>query len=182
MHELHRLGIKLFASSPIQDVRLLVPVFHEWIQRQAVRDHLLLDVHDYSHIYHGPGILLVGHEGNFSLDLGDGRQGLLYFRKQPLAGGIEDKLATVLKTTMEASDLLEADTPIRLSRNELMIVSNDRLCAPNQPETFEALQPIVVEGLNRAFPGSHFNLTSAKSEDSSQRLAIHARRINTPSL
>jgi hypothetical protein len=178
MLELHRLGVKLFASSPLQDVRSLVPVFHEWIQRQALRDHLLLDVHDYSHIYHGPGILLVGHEGNLSLDLAEGRQGLLYSRKQPLAGGIEDKLATILKTTLEASNLLEAETPLRLSRNELMIVSNDRLFAPNQPETFETLQPIVVDVLNRAFPGSHFNLTSANSEDSNQRLAIHAQGID----
>ena len=49
-----------------------IPVFHRWIQKQTVSGHLLIDVHDYSHIHQGPGILLVGHEGNFSIDLADG--------------------------------------------------------------------------------------------------------------
>src|SRR5262245_7519461 len=111
--EIDRFGIKLFASAYMKDIRSLVPVFHGWIQRQTVANHLLLDVHDYSHIHHGPGILLVGHEGNFSIDLADGRQGLFYYRKQHLPGSIEDRLEAILKTTLDACALLETETELR---------------------------------------------------------------------
>ena len=62
--EVHRLGIKFFAADPVS-IRLedFIPIFHGWIQKQMLDGHLLIDIHDYSHIHHGPGILLVAHEG-----------------------------------------------------------------------------------------------------------------------
>ena len=94
--ELQRIGIKLFAdsSAPVP-VREFIPVFHSWIQKQAIENHLLIDVHNYSHIHNGPGILLVAQEGNFSIDLADGRMGLLYYRKKS-----GDGFASVLKTAL----------------------------------------------------------------------------------
>src|SRR4030095_5221476 len=67
---LQRIGVKLFAAdgSSVQP-REFVPIFHRWIQTQAVANHLLIDVADYAHVPDGPGVLLVAHEGNFSLDL-----------------------------------------------------------------------------------------------------------------
>ncbi len=53
---------------PIPDpIRLddFIPLFHRWIQEQAIDGHLLIDVHDYSHIQQGPGILLVGARRQF---------------------------------------------------------------------------------------------------------------------
>ena len=76
--DLHRLGVKFFAADPTS-IKLpdFIPVFHEWIQKQNLTGHLLIDVHDYSHVHHGPGILLVAHEGNVSLENEEGRPGLL---------------------------------------------------------------------------------------------------------
>ena len=45
-----------------------IPLFHGWIQEKIIPDHLLIDVADYSHIPDGPGIMLIAHEGHFSLD------------------------------------------------------------------------------------------------------------------
>src|SRR4026208_1804455 len=106
--ELSRLGIKLFAEDP-GEVRLkdIVPVFHSWIQKQCVKDHQLIDVHDYSHIHQGPGILLVAHEGNFSTDRTDGKLGLVYFRKQP-GPTPEESLRAALHSALEAAALIEA--------------------------------------------------------------------------
>ena len=91
--EFSRLGIKLFAAdSGAVRVKDFVPIFHSWIQKQCVENHQLIDVHDYSHIHHGPGILLVAHEGNFSTDMAEGKPGLAYFRKQPAGGTSEETL------------------------------------------------------------------------------------------
>ena len=82
--ELYRLGIKFFASSGEHiDLIEFIPIFHEWIQKQIIKEHLLIDVHNYSHMHEDPGILLVAQEGNFSVDFADGRMGFLYYRKQP---------------------------------------------------------------------------------------------------
>ena len=145
--ELFRFGIKLFAIDPAaMDAKKFVPIFHSWIQKQAVEKHQLIDVHDYSHIHHGPGILLVGHEGNFSTEMGEGIPGLVYFRKMD-AGTFEDSLRASLKAVLQAADLIEAEPVLegraRFRRDELLFISNDRLLAPNNTATFEALKPTL---------------------------------------
>jgi hypothetical protein len=147
--ELSRFGLKLFASDPVaMQGKNFVPIFHSWIQKQAVEKHQLIDVHDYSHIHHGPGILLVGHEGNFSTEMGEGIPGLVYFRKQP-AGTFEETLRASLKAVLQAAALIEAEPglegSVRLRRDEFLFISNDRLLAPNNAPAFEAVKPVLVK-------------------------------------
>ena len=67
--QLQKFGVKLFINTNgSYESKDYIPVFHSWIQNNAVEDHLLIDVADYSHIQDGPGVMLVAHEGNFSLD------------------------------------------------------------------------------------------------------------------
>ena len=67
------------------DLAPVIPVFHSWIQDQIFAE-LLLDVADYRHVHHGPGLMLIGHEADYSLDQTDGVLGLRYNRKAPLPG------------------------------------------------------------------------------------------------
>ena len=101
--DLYRLGIKFFdvASERIEPTEF-IPIFHEWIQKQTIENHLLIDVHDYSHIQNGPGILLVAHEGNFTIDFTDGRIGFVYYRKQPF-----NTVADIVKPAVKGCRLLE---------------------------------------------------------------------------
>src|SRR5436190_16757586 len=147
---LQRFGIKLFAAEPA-DVRLkdFVPVFHSWIQRQAVAGHLLIDVHDYGHIQNGPGILLVAHEGNFCTDMAEGKLGLAYFRKQPAGASVESHLDAALKAARQAASLLETEPVfegrLHFRKDELLVIANDRLLAPNDAATFATLQPPLTK-------------------------------------
>jgi hypothetical protein len=121
--ELQRIGIKLFADSPAPvPVRDFIPVFHSWIQKQAIDRHLLIDVHNYSHIHNGPGILLVAQEGNFSIDMADGRMGLLYYRKKS-----GNDVASVLKTALAACRLLD------YGEEELRAFGRDDIVDPGRP-------------------------------------------------
>jgi hypothetical protein len=174
--ELHRLGIKFFAADPAS-IRLddFIPIFHGWIQQQAIAGHLLIDVHDYSHIQGGPGILLVAHEGNFSLDMADGRPGLLYYRKIPTALPPLEHMSTIVKSALEACRLLEKDAKTRFKMDEALVIANDRLEALNDDAAFAELKPVVAEALDRAFPGSTFHLTRINS-DPKERLTITCGR------
>ena len=167
--ELYRLGIKFFAVDP-ESIRLeeFIPVFHRWIQQQAIPGHLLIDVHDYSHMQKGPGILLVAHEGNFSIDMSDGRPGLFYYRKIPTALAPADHVKTVLKSAQDACRLLEKDAKMRFKPNEMLVIANDRLHAPNDDATFAELKPVLAEALENSF-----ELTRT-STDPKDRLTILA--------
>lgn len=167
--EIHRLGIKFFAADPAS-IRLedFIPLFHGWIQRQAIPEHLLIDVHDYSHIHGGPGILLVAHEGNFSLDMSGGRPGLFYYRKAPAA------LPLILKHGLDACRLLEKDARMQFKMDEMLLVANDRLEAPNDDGTFAQLKPVITAAMQEVFPGT-FDLTRV-SIDPKERLTILAQQ------
>ena len=170
--DVYRLGIKFFAATGARtELTEFIPVFHEWIQKQVIDNHLLIDTHNYSHINEGPGILLVAHEGNFSIDMGDDRMGLLYYRKQPV-----DTLADVVMPAVQASRLLEADPrmrkQLRFHTDEMLIVANDRLHAPNNDETFSGLRPQLSAALTQVL-GKPFKL-SRISDDPKERLTIRA--------
>ena len=175
--ELYRLGVKFFAEDPASvSLHDFIPIFHTWIQKQILGGHLLIDVHDYSHIHQGPGILLVSHEANLSIDAADGRPGLLYYRKQP---GTD--FATIVKSALQACRLLEGEASlkgrVRFRADELLVVANDRLNAPNDEQTFTQLQPIISSDLKRIFEGAEFEL-SRSSHNAKDRLTIACRRLH----
>jgi hypothetical protein len=170
--DLYRFGIKLFAAgSPSVQLKGFVPIFHSWIQRQSVAGHQLIDVHDYSHIHHGPGVLLVAHEGNFSTDMDGGRLGLAYFRKLPAAGG-GNVLRACLETVKSGATLLEAETSLgglKFLKDELLVVANDRLLAPNDARTFQELKPALSSAFGE---GAEFTQINPGTKE---RLTVHVR-------
>src|SRR5437763_2347144 len=104
----HKLSVKFFVEDPSAlRPEEFVPVFHGWIQRHALADHLLIDVADYKHVPEGPGTVLVSHEANIYTDQGEGRLGLLYFRKQPFAGAatFAERLRATFRDALEACNL-----------------------------------------------------------------------------
>src|SRR5437868_13812684 len=119
--EVHRLGVKFFATDPAA-IRLndIIPIFHGWIQKQSIEGHLLIDVHDYSHMQDGPGILLVAHEGNFSLD----KSGLSYYRKAPTALAPQEHFTKILRSALQACRLLQKDAQLTFNLDEIVIFAN----------------------------------------------------------
>jgi len=164
----HKLIVKFFAdaspdaSPPAQHE--FVPVFHSFIQAHAIPDHLLIDVADYQHVWHGPGILLAAHEGNFYSDQGEGRLGLMYQRKQPLPGmnHLRERLAHVFAAALRVCAKLE-DEPafagrLKFRTDEVVLRFNDRLAAPNSPETYRLVEPEVRTFLEELYPGDEVHL------------------------
>jgi len=137
--EFQHLNVKLFVEKEEKvDLEVLIPVFHSWIQNQAAGE-LLLDVADYRHIRSGPGVILIGHEGNYSLDNTGGRLGVRYNRKAALEGTNQDRLVQATHATLAACRRLEIEPrlggTILFHGREIEVLINDRLLAPNTLET-----------------------------------------------
>ncbi|MGH7818559.1 MAG: hypothetical protein ACREQ9_02180 [Candidatus Binatia bacterium] len=176
MSDLQKLAIKLFvepgAVRPLAD---FIPVFHRWIQMHAVNG-VLVDVADYSHVESGPGVLLIGHEANYAIDVGGGRMGLLYSRKQPSEGGLAERLARHARSALTACRLLEQapelERQVRFRTGEVLIVANDRLLAPNTEETLAELRPALDDFLARLYGDAR--VTLERELDPKERFAVTA--------
>jgi hypothetical protein len=145
--ELQHINVKLVLTKQNGiDLQAVIPVFHDWIQQQAF-DELLLDVADYSHVKDGPGVLLIGHEADYSIDTTNGRIGLRYNRKAPLDGNNQRKLRQALRSALIAALRLEQDARLKenfkFNARELEVIVNDRLIAPNGKDTERALDPEI---------------------------------------
>lgn len=176
--DLQRFGFKLFFEpDPPLDVRAFIPIFHRWIQADAL-ETLLIDVADYTHLSDGPCVLLAGHEGNYAIDRSEERIGLYHYRKQPQPGPLGDRLLGVARVLLQAGLRLEADqslgVPCRFLGDEIQFVANDRLRAPAEPETIEAIRPLLMSFGDTLF-GERFDRKVTESSQADRlRLTIRS--------
>ena len=148
MH-LHKIIIKLFAEADTFTPAEFVPIFHQWIQTQALPNHLLIDVADYAHVPDGPGTLLVADEANIHMDRSGGRLNLMYVRKRPIAGAadFDGELRGVLQETLAIAAKMEVDPSLggrlAFSKTDFVVRLNDRLLAPNTAASVAEFEPTV---------------------------------------
>jgi hypothetical protein len=175
--ELQHVNIKLYLKNADVDLAPVIPVFHSWIQDQLF-DELLIDIADYRHVHHGPGLMIIGHEADYSLDQTDGILGLRYNRKVPLTGTNLERLTQATRAALVAAQRLEADT--RLSRRltfngqDIQITINDRILAPNDETTRDAVSPDVQSFATKLFGHSGYSLSFDSDPRRLVRATIHA--------
>jgi len=156
--ELQHVNVKLLVKDPENvDLQAAVPVFHKWIQEQ-IFDELLLDVADYSHVPDGPGVVLIGHEADYAIDNTDGRLGVRYNRKATLSGSNCDRLVQASRSALRAFERLAQDLKLTFNGREIEVAINDRLLAPNTPETRSAAEPELREFLDRLFGAAEYRV------------------------
>lgn len=163
--ELQHVNVKMFVEGELRlDPSRFINVFHEWIQRQVMPE-LLIDVADYCHVPDGPGVLLVAHEADYSMDHTDGRWGLRYNRKAAFPGNNEDRLRQALSTAATACKQLEAEfaaesggPALRFSRTQFEVFINDRALVPNLPEVSSQFQAELRDCLRKLLGHNDFKL------------------------
>ncbi len=162
--ESQKFAVKIFLEKG-QDIPFskFVPVFHTWIQQQSVADHLLIDVANYAHVVDGPGVVLVSHEANIHIDETGGQRGLLYVRKQPLAGSFAKRAGQIIGYALGLAHRLEHESPfanrLKFDPSHLSFRINDRLHVQNTAETFEQLRPILSDVIGGALACRELTLT-----------------------
>jgi hypothetical protein len=170
--ELQKINVKFFAADPHNPpLTDFIDLFHGWIQ---ATDGIYHDVADYSHMRAGPGIVLVAHEANVSIDETDNRRGLLYSWKTRLLGSNQERLRHVCRAALENCLRLEEEPTLRgqlrFLGGEAVISINDRLVASNTEESFQEIKP-EIELLARALFGDA-NFALERNRDPRQKLSV----------
>jgi hypothetical protein len=180
--DLQHINVKLLLDGPqLQDDEFdaIIPTFHNWIQEQ-VFDGLLIDVADYRHVQHGPGIVLIGHEADYSIDNTDGRLGLRYNRKTQLAGTAQEKLTQAFRSALNAIQRLEADMrlngKLHFNRQDIDLFINDRLLAPANDQIRQAADPEFRTFFGKLFAGAEYSLRYGGDPRKLFGAAIHSER------
>jgi hypothetical protein len=174
--DLYKFGIKFFADAAGVDILKLIPIYHRWIQKNALED-LLIDVADYTHVPNGPGVMLIAHEGNYALDETGRERGVVYYSKHQLDGELPDRLAQVARKALQAAQLMsedaELDGALKVPGNRLEFFANDRLVAPNTDAAYAELEPALKAFLERLYAGAPYTVT--RETDTKERLSVRVR-------
>ena len=140
----------------------LIPIFHRWIQGK-VFEELLLDIADYRHVPAGPGVILIGHQADYSVDNIDNVMGVRYNRKEVLDGNNHDRLSQAARAALTGCHRLETESSlngkIQFNGQDVEVFINDRLAAPNTDSTREATKSELKTFFEKLFHGAEFSLS-----------------------
>ena len=172
---LERFCLKFFARTGAEiDDAVFIDIFHEWIRLKKLGG-ILLDVADYRHVPNGPGIMLITHEINFAMDYGGGRFGLYAQRKLGQSQNQVERILELGRATAAFGALLESDSRLagglKLEAGNFHFISNDRLLAPNKPDTFDDLKPDLEAAAAIVYSGQPVSVTRLDN-DPRDRLTI----------
>jgi hypothetical protein len=159
---MQHVNLKIFAKSGLNvNVAGAIPVFHRWIQ-QGDWPELLIDVADYSHVPEGPGVLLIAHEANYSLDYARDQLGLLYNRKATGSGHPQAQLRQAYDAALTACRRLEHEpefqSVLSFDPAHLEIVFNDRLLHPNTDDAWREVEPETQQFFDGIFGRGQYSL------------------------
>lgn len=155
MPDFQHINVKIFArKGSTVNWPSLIPVFHRWIRERATPE-LLIDVADYAHVPAGPGIMVIGHRAHYSVDNRGNRLGLLYNRLAGFDGSTQDRIRQAYEAALAAARQLELDPELggslQFDETDVEIWANDRLLAPNLPETVSLFKSEVATFLADRF-------------------------------
>ena len=179
-----RISAKLFAlpdPAAAPELRPFIGLFHRFIQEDAL-DGLLLDVADYGHVPAGPGVILIGHDVDYAIDLTHGRAGLLTTRKRHPDLPLGELLRDTLRRALIAVQQVEADASagLRFATGEIELRFVDQLAAPSTQEAYESvckeIEPVAV----RLFGASGFELARARAEEPRPILTVTLSVLSDP--
>lgn len=138
----NRLSAKFLIQNPqaVEPTRLTA-IFQRWIQQHSV-EGLLIDVADYKHVPHGPGVMLIGHEGDYAIEFSGG-MGVKYTRKHALPDDLPAALTLVTRLALQAVQTLaqeDALSGVQYDTSAVHIGFIDRLLYANRPESLAPVQ------------------------------------------
>lgn len=179
-----RIGLKYYVEDAAAvDLPALIPVFHRWIQQHSVPG-LLIDVADYKHVHEGPGVVLVGDECEYRMDLGEGRPGLCYVRKRDTGDDLQEALRRSLAALLPACVKLEHEPAFggtRFVTGEVLVSILDRLSAANAPEALDAVQTDIQAVLAPLYGSGELELERV-DEDPRECCAVRVKSREAPAL
>lgn len=129
------------------DLGAIGAAFTKWIQDNAIPG-TLIDVADYSHMFEGPGVILVAHEYIISLDQQDGVEGLRVAYRLSSEEPLSDRIQAGVQLLNQADELLKASgLDLNLNKSEYFIGVSDRLNTGVHDTIFAAAKQVLGDAL-----------------------------------
>lgn len=128
----------------------VIAAFHGWIAARTL-DEILIDVADYSHVPHGPGVVLIGYDHNYAVAQRVRQIELSCFRKREIVGS--NPLLQTLRRLLEACWLLRGplgERGVELHATGVEVTVFDRMVTEHQPFRTTELAWLVAEHLASA--------------------------------
>ena len=155
--EPHRISVKLYLDGPSAlDPESVVPAFHRFIREDAVGG-IPIDVARYAHVVNGPGVMIIGHQLDFAIDLAEGRPGISVTRKRDGEGSLADQVQELTAWAARLSLLLQDDPAVgaaaTVGTGEVLVTILDRYEAPNDDETLARAEPALREAIEAVSGG-----------------------------
>lgn len=147
---LQRISVVMPLVDPSTDIDSVIPVFHRWIKERRL-EGLPIDVARYGHVPNGPGIILIGFEGDIAIEETTGVPALRYTLKRAEDGDAAQHVVLAIGRLLEAAAELEKETDIRVDRSSVTVRIADKLNAPNTDENRQAFQSEVVSAVTSTF-------------------------------
>ena len=170
-----RVAAKFLLDDPTAPVMLapFIGIFHRFIQ-QGVLDGLLVDVADYSHVPNGPGIVLIGHDVDYGLDLVGGMAGLLTLRKRYSGFSTAEVATDTLRKSLAAMAALEseAEAKVAFDTGAVTIELFDRLASPNTDSGFETRRKEIEPVADALYGAGGHEITRVHADDARKALSI----------
>ncbi len=175
--DLQRINAKLMANGPADlNIDPILAVFGRWRQDKEHPSDWV-DLADYAHMARGQGILLVGKQGNFSVDLTDPGPGLLYGGKKDFQGSPANRVLEAMRRCLTLAVPLvgepEYPASLKLQPGSWELTVNDRLNFPNTDETDKQLAPGIQSALDTVFGAG--NYSAEREPDPGRRWAYSVR-------
>ncbi len=180
--EPHRISVKLYLDGPAPlDPEAVVPAFHRFIREDAVGG-IPIDVARYAHVVNGPGVMIVGHQLDFAIDLAEGRPGISVTRKRDATGGLAQQVRELAAWAARLSLLLQDDDAVgaaaRVGTGEALVTILDRYEAPNDDQTLVRADPYLREAFEPLSDGAGVEATrvGASRDPFAARITITSPR------
>lgn len=173
-----RTQVKFFVeNSEGVDLAAFAPVFQRWIQDKTL-DGQLIDVADYRHVFEGPGMLLIGFDSDYGMEVKGGRLGLLYTRKRMVDADLLSTLRSSVRLALTACQKLEAESSfhprLKFRTDEIEFRFPDRLQLPNTPESFAQVRGDLRTVLDELY-GEEAAFALPVKQDARYVLTVRAR-------
>ena len=179
-----RISAKFFVDlDPTAEIDLhpFIGLFHRFIQ-QGTLEGLLIDVADYAHVPNGPGVLLIGHDVDYAIDLTGGRAGILVTSKRqgdtPLARVLEQTLRRALIAVREVA--LDESTALRFDIGAFELRFIDSLATPNNAQGFAEVRAEIEPVLAEYFGRESFTIEPIQPDDLRRALTISVAGARAP--
>ena len=186
----NQIAVKLYTDNSRRvELNAAVGIFHRWIQEERLKDEMPIDVADYRHVKHGPGVVLVCHAADYALDKGvderNGRLGLLYTRKRAADKNPAVRLGAAFRAALTACQLLEEEPSfagaVRFRVDEVLFRIRNRLLAPSTSECAKKLEETLYPFLDTLYQGCE-RLTVEAESDPKGLLSATARVQKSPDI